>query len=235
MKTLRTSVGPFAERPYYKDDEIERMCSDSLRETGFFPEHPGRIRIDRFIEKRFNVPIIYEEMPTRVLGFTEFGPKGVEAIHIAEPPAEERPASAERRMNSTLAHEAGHGLMHAHLFALDLDHPTLFSNDSDVTKTRMLCRDGEPSAEARPQRKYDGRWWELQANRAIGALLMPKGLFITFLEPFLERGGILGAPMLPAAGREGAVRAAAEVFDVNPAAVRIRIDLFFPDGRQLTL
>jgi len=234
MKTLRTSAGPFAERPYYKDDEIERMCSDALRETGFLPENPGRIRIDRFIEKRFNVPIIYEVMPARVLGFTEFGPKGVEAVHIAEPPAGERTASAERRMNSTLAHEAGHGLMHAHLFALDLDHPTLFSGDADVTKTRMLCRDGE-GGEARPLRKYDGRWWELQANRAIGAFLMPKGLFIAFLEPFLERRGILGAPTLPAARREGAVRAAADVFEVNPAAVKIRVDLFFPDGGQLTL
>jgi len=235
MRTLRTSVGPFAERPYYKDDEIERMCSDALREHGFLPEVPGRIRIDRFIEKRFAAPIIYEVMPANVLGFTEFGPRGVAAVHIAEPPAGERTASAERRMNSTLAHEAGHGLMHAHLFALDLDHPMLFSSDADVTKTRVLCRDGEPSGRAQPERKYDGRWWELQANRAIGAFLMPKGLFMTFLEPFLERAGALGTPTLRDERREGAIRAAAETFDVNPAASKIRVDLIFPISRQLTL
>jgi hypothetical protein len=170
-----------------------------------------------------------------VLGFTEFGSRGVEAIHIAEPPVGERTASAERRMNSTLAHEAGHGLMHAHLFALNLDNRALFASDPDVTKTRMLCRDGEPSAPARPQRKYDGRWWELQANRAIGAFLMPKELFFAFIEPFLERGGMLRVPTLPATGRAGATRAGAEVFDVNPAAVKVRVDFFFPEEGQLTL
>lgn len=235
MKTLRASAGPFAERPYYKDDEIERMCSDALAETGLLPAKPGRVRIDRFIEKRFNVPIIYEELPAKVLGFTEFGSRGVEAVHIAEPPAGERTTAAERRMNSTLAHEAGHGLMHAHLFALDLDHATLFGSDPDVTKTRVLCRDGEPSAPGRPRRKYDGRWWELQANRAIGMLLMPEELFLAFIEPFLERTGVLKVPTIPAPGRAAATRAGADVFDVNPAAVRVRIDHFFPEGGQLTL
>lgn len=236
MKTLRTSTGPFDERPYFSDDEIERMCSDALAQAGYLPKEPTRVRIDRFVEKRFNVRIIYESMPPNVLGFTEFGPKGVEAVHIAEPPAGARTVAAERRMNSTIAHEAGHGLMHAHLFAIELDRGRLFADDPDVTDTKVLCRDGDGGASIPRQRVYDGRWWEFQANRAIGALLMPKDIFLAFMNPFLEAQGVLDLPGLPAAQRSEALRAAAEVFDVNPAAVKLRIDAFFPEqGRQLTL
>jgi hypothetical protein len=235
MKVIRTSTGPFAERPFYRDEVIDAMCSDALAETGFLPSTAEPIRIDRFIEKRFNVRIIYEELSNGVLGFTEFGSNGVEAVHVAQPSEKTRPA--ERRVNSTLAHEGGHGLMHAHLFALNLDHKELFERDADVTQRRILCRDGEERAGLpRPSRKYDGRWWELQANRAIGGLLMPKELFLRFMNGFLRPSGKLGLAALPADRREEAVRAVAEAFDVNPAAARIRVDMFFPSTtRQLTL
>jgi len=199
------------------------------------PNKPGPISIDRFIEKHFQVRIIFEKLPSGILGYTEFGPKGVVAVHVAEP-ADCTPA-AERRVSSTLAHEGGHGLMHAHLFALGDDHKTLFGSDPDVSATKVLCRDGETEL-ARPkgQRTYDGRWWEFQANRAIGALLLPQSLFLSFMEAFTERRGTFGAPFLPDQRRTEAIRAAAETFDVNPAAAKVRVDMFFPAGsQQLTL
>lgn len=233
MKTFRTSKGPFAERPYYTDQEIERICSDALSEAGFLPTEAGPVRIERFIEKRFSVRVIYGTLEAKVLGFTEFGSKGVEAVYIANP--EERTPAAERRVNSTLAHEAGHGLMHAHLFALDLDHAGLFGGDPDVSSKRVLCRDGEDTRVVTPGRKYDGRWWELQANRAIGALLMPKDVFLNFMDQYLEKRGTFGSAVLTSR-RSEAIRAAAEMFDVNPAAVKVRVDAFFPEpGAQLTL
>lgn len=236
MKTRRTTTGPFSERPFCSDEEIERICSDALIEMGFMPDRPEAVRIDRFIEKRFKAPIIFEPLAASVLGFTEFGPNGVEAVHVAEPPSNERSVAAERRVNSTLAHEAGHGLMHAHLFALEADRAQLFENDPDVTETKVLCRDGVDVVPRGPKRRYDGRWWELQANRAIGALLMPKALFLVFVEPFLEARGTIGVPQLVADRRTEAVRAAAELFDVNPAAAKVRVDLLLPDeGGQLTL
>jgi hypothetical protein len=232
MKVFRTSSGPFRERPYYPDDVIERMCSDALAETGFLPSEPGKVRIERFIEKRFDVRVIYEPLNANVLGFTEFGPKGVEAIYVAEPTSGTR--AEDRRITSTLAHEAGHGLMHAHLFALDLDHRSLFENDPDITKSRVLCRDEGSAGKSR--RRYDGRWWELQANRAIGAFLLPKELFLKFMQPFLLPQGTLGISILPSNKRDEAIVAAAETFDVNPAVAKIRVISLFPDtGEQLTL
>lgn len=235
MRTHRTYAGPFSERPFYSDDEIERICTNALAETGLLPEAPSPTRIDRFVEKRFNARIIYEPMQPSILGFTEFSAKGVEAVHIAQPPEGKRTKSAERLMNSTLAHEAGHGLMHAHLFALGLDHAGLFDKDPDVSQTRVMCREGNSNVTAFPRRKYDGRWWELQANRAIGALLMPKKLFLSFMETFMERQGALGLVTLPATRRSEATSAVADAFDVNPAAANVRINQMFPEqGPQLT-
>ena len=233
MRTFRTSTGPFSERPFYSDEEIERICSDALAEAGFLPKAPGKVRIERFIEKRFNVRVIFEELDAGVLGFTEFGPKGVESVHVAEP--DEATVASDRRVNSTLAHEAGHGLLHTHLFQPEFDHKRLFASDPDVAPNRVLCRDDEQPVRSRP-RAYDGRWWEFQANRTIGALLMPKQVFLDFMAPFLERRGTFGLAALPDSLREVAIQAAADVFDVNPAAARVRLDGLFPRaGNQLTL
>ena len=40
------------------------------------------------------------------------------------------------------------------------------------------------------------RWWEFQANKAMGALLLPKALVGKAREPFLEAQGMLGLPAL---------------------------------------
>jgi hypothetical protein len=238
MKTYRTPGGPFKERPFYKDEDIERICSDALTQSGYMPSAPEPIRIDRFVEKHFDVRIIFEDLHPGVLGYTEFGSRGVAAVHIAEPPAAERTKASKRRINSTIAHEGGHGLMHAHLFALGDDLGSLFGADPDVTNTKVLCRDGDPgNSTTAPKRAYDGRWWELQANRAIGALLLPRDLFVRFLDPYLVRRGTFGAPSLVDDRRAEAISAAAETFDVNPAVARIRVEMLFSAQKsaQLTL
>lgn len=232
MRTYRASTGPFSEGVYYSDDEVERICSDALRDSGFMPDEPGKVRIDRFVEKRFGAPIIYEPLDAGVLGFTAFGSTGIESVHIAE--AMEQSVASDRRINSTLAHEAGHGLMHTHLFCLEFNHSGLFANDPDVSREKILCRDGDGS---RSRSGYDGRWWEVQANKAIGALLLPKDLLLSFIDPFLERKGVFQVAILPENQRDDAIRAAADTFDVNPVVARIRIEKFFKKGdeKQLTL
>jgi hypothetical protein len=84
--------------------------------------------------------------------------------------------------------------------------------------------------------RYDGRWWEFQANRAIGGLLMPRGLVIKAVAPFCEECGGLGLPVLKDQ-RERAARELAEIFDVNPVVSRIRLDDLFSRAKdaQLTL
>ena len=69
--------------PYFTSSQIDNMCCDELRGLGLLPSSPEPIRIDRFIEKRFNVPPQYEDLPNGVLGFTRFGKNGVKAVVIS--------------------------------------------------------------------------------------------------------------------------------------------------------
>jgi hypothetical protein len=239
MKTFRATSGPFAERPYYELGEIERICTEELHEAGLYPSRPEPVRVERFIEKRFHVSPTYEDLPRGVLGYTRFDRDGVEAIVVSRALSEEGSRTAERRINTTLAHEGGgHGLLHAHLFILGADASSLFEGDTDIASARILCRDDAAAEDAQAARRvYRGRWWEFQANQAMGALLLPRKLVEQCLEGVLERRGALGQPVLPGARRGKAVALAADVFDVNPVVARIRLDELYPghEERQLTL
>lgn len=219
---------------------IDDLCADELEKVGLFPEKPEPIRIERFVEKRFNVSPTYEETPAGVLGFTRFGPKGVSSIIISAALEDETSATAHRRANSTLAHEAGHGLLHAHLFVLAAanDVVSLFEGQVEAGAPRILCRDDQAGSvpAGGTARRYDGRWWEHQANQAIGGLLLPKVLVRDCLGPLLRDGGPFGGKFLDPENRAAAARLIADTFDVNSAVARIRIDNMFPvaDDGQLT-
>jgi hypothetical protein len=224
MKTVRSKTGPFAQRPHFSLREIEETCTDALKKAGLYPSAPESIRIDRFIEKYFDVVPEYDDLPEGVLGFTKFGRKGVEAVVIAKTLDEGGAKVTERRLRSTLAHEGGHGLLHAYLFQLGEKPKSMF--DGEEQTPRILCRD---MPDAPPvARLYDGRWWEFQANKAIGGLLMPRRLVETALEKLCVEAGSLGQRVLPKGEREAAVRALADVFDVNPAVARLRLEDVFP-------
>lgn len=233
MKTIRSKSGPIGERPHFKPSEIDRICTDELRKQGLYPTSPQPVRIDRFVEKRFGVVPQYEELPDGVLGYTKFSKKGVDGIVISAALDLKGTKVAERRIRTTLAHEAGHGLLHAYLFALDVKPLHLFDDDSH-SDHQILCRDVQ--GEERKGRAYDGRWWEFQANRAIGGLLCPRLLVHEALKPFFVPTGLMGEASLDESRREGAVRVLAQLFDVNPTVAKIRLsEMCPPSTGQLQL
>lgn len=216
MKVLRAQKGPFTERPYYELKDIEVMCVQELQSVGLYPQNPEPIRIDRFIEKRFNVVPEYEELEDGVLGLTTFGAKGVEKIIIAQSLDRESTKAAERRIRTTLAHESGHGLLHTHLFLLASKQPLL---DGFATSPQVLCRDVPVGLTEKVS--YDGRWWEYQANLVIGSLLLPRSLVMMALASFISSNGL--------SNREKAILEAAEIFNVNPIVAKIRINEICPE------
>lgn len=223
MKTIRAKSGPFAERPHFEPAELERTCVEELRKTGFYPQNPEPIRIDRFIEKRFGAAHDYEDLPPGVLGYTKFTKNGVERIVISRSLAEEDSDVARRRERATMAHEAGHGLLHAYLFALETPAASLFGAEN-CSGSQILCRevtDHESTVRAKPS------WSEYQANRMIGGLLLPRGLVTRALQPYMIPAGELGGAVLDPARRTDAERHVAVTFDVNPVVARIRLDDIF--------
>jgi hypothetical protein len=78
------------------------MCCDELRSLGLLPSSREPIRIERFIEKRFNVSPQYEDSPNGVLGFTRFGKNGVKAVVISASLDAEGGKVAGRRARTTI-------------------------------------------------------------------------------------------------------------------------------------
>jgi hypothetical protein len=236
MKTFRSTRGPFNERPFFTLKEIEDVCLEALTLAQLLPSEPGPVRIERFIEKKFGVTPNYEVLPEGVLGFTRFGPKGVEAVMVSKALAEDITKTSDRRVTTTLAHEAGHGLLHSYLFVLGDQTAPLFDGEVQPDSPKIMCRQGSVLKDV-GQGAYDGRWWEYQANQAMGALLLPRALVAQCLRPILVATGSLGNPVLKTAHRAKAIQLLSESFQVNPIVARIRLDQLHPekDERQLTL
>lgn len=232
MRMLRAQSGPFLDRPYYEDQEIETIVTEELHRVDLLPTAPKPIRVDRFIEKRFGIVPQYDNLSVGTLGFTRFGAKGPEEVVVSRALSEEGSRVAERRLNSTLAHEAGHMLLHGHLFALErrAESRSLFEDGLDENRQAILCRESTvgPPPESAGAGGYDGRWWEYQANQVIGALLLPRQLVTEALGSILVSEGRLRVRRLDDTRREKAVRLLAHVFDVNPAVARIRVGGIFP-------
>ena len=234
MRTYRADSGPFLDRYHYSPEEFEAIASQELRSVDLLPDVAQPIRVDRFIEKRFNIVPEYDDLPDGLVGFTSFDSHGPVEVVVARALADDGGQPAERRIKSTLAHEAGHILLHGQLFTLKFRNSTrpLIEVDLDAGNRKVLCRDDNANV-----RRYDGRWWEYQANQMIGAFLLPRQLALQVLEPFLAIRGKLGRGILDEMMRDEAAEALADTFDVNPAVARIRIEQIHPAscGGQLPL
>ena len=97
----------------------------------------------------------------------------------------------------------------------------------------FLCRNADISPNASSIPKYDGKWWEWQANRAIGGLLVPKPLLKKLVAPFTQPTSF--GPVLKESLRGKASEEIAQTFDVNPVVARIRLQEIYPMENQPTL
>ena len=231
MRKVQTPSGPFAFRLYFEDlGEIDKICLEALRLQSLLPSEPAPIRIERFVEKQFKAPLRYEDLGPQHLGCTIFNSSGaVEAILVSRLLEEQNTIPARRRVRSTIAHEAGHGLLHGSLFSEGNSGSP--KNDAPGQKQPViLCRSEDILVDT--QRSYAGRWWEFQANQAMGSLLLPTAL----INGFLKRSGIepssFASRVLTPTEREALIKKAAVIFDVNSIVVRIRLDSLFPQKKN---
>lgn len=224
MKVVRAQGGAFGQRLIFDEKEFDQIALQELRDAKCLPAKPEAIRIDRFVEKRFGQTIDYQDLGDNVLGATLFARDGsVRGIVIGAHLAKE---SADKLFRSTVAHEAGHGLLHTTLFIQDGQQADFRIDNFDLKNGRILCR----GSDIRPgqAKGYDGRWWEYQANRMIGALLLPRALVEVAVAGFLTSTAITGSKILAADKRSAATATVAGIFEVNPVVARIRLEEIFP-------
>ncbi len=172
MKIRRSSeTSPFATTIYLDRSEIDDMCEAALRDAGHLPTEPKPIEIEPFIEGYFRATVDYgTDLGEDVMGFTFFNEKAASKVVGASPRLDDGSKVGERRIRATLGHEAGHCLIHPILFLPDTDQRSLLGTNIDLANRRILCRTQDMKEASR---RFDGRWWEYQANCAIGGFLLP--------------------------------------------------------------
>lgn len=231
MNTNATTC-PFLSEPFHHENKIERICAQALEQNGLMPDEPSPIRIDRFIEKQFNLSIEYADLQKRfgggVMGACRFGRHGeVTRILVDLSLAEDESRIAERRVRSTLAHEGGHGLLHGPLFAEMFDGEEAAGKLVQVERSAGVIADGfacRRIGDGGAGNRYD--WWEVQANKAMAALLLPRRL----VDPMVRKILVEPLPKPPWEGkppilplRELAV-IVADAFNVSISMAQFRIE-----------
>ena len=159
-------------------DQIEQAAMELLGlYTGRYGmDDSAAIPVDMVVESALGLTLELDDLSKRlgaqdILGATWIQSKTVVIDQSLEP--SENPAM-EGRFNFTLAHEAGHWVMHAHQIADIPEQATLFYIS---TAPSIVCRSS--------QRKDSMEW---QADRFASYLLMPEDRIINFWREI--RGGI---------------------------------------------
>jgi len=225
MKSYRAADG--SERLWFDPEEIEVIMEDELHKAGLFPsaDHPT-VNVEDLIEVHLKVKLDQHAVLDRdVLGVTEF-PKGKQpaisinrdlsglAVDLEDP----LPGTV-GRWRATLAHEAAHVLLHRILFEFDENQGMLFETHSvDRTATLMQCLKREVSFGG------VGRdWREVQANRGMAAMLMPRTTFHAVTRRVLVDNGHGGAGQLNEAEAGLVASRLAALFRVSKQAAHIRL------------
>lgn len=180
MKWYRTADG--SQRIWYEDEEIERLAEDELRQANLAPTTSEPVTdLERFIEQHLRAALdLYADLPEDVLGMTEFdGDKqpricinsdlSAAALDTGNPVP-----GVLGRWRATLAHEASHVMLHRVLFIDDLAQGQFFemTEKREAVDSLMRCLKRNVGYGDGPR-----DWREIQANRGMAALLMPRRLF----------------------------------------------------------
>ncbi len=216
-------------RLWYDDGEIEQIAVDAIREAGLWPDSDIKaIDVDALIETHLRATVDYGvQLDRKVLGYTIFE----QPTHVVVSRALTEMALAPTaslglrgRWRATLAHEAAHILLHAHLYA---------RGESSRAQTAVrgdLADEADPTVDVRD-------WKELQANMGMASILMPRQLFLSEACRILEGGD----PVFPSFARESEIAKRltdelAETFETSHQATRFRLMEFGfienPDDRE---
>ena len=171
MKETRVASGPFLSRLWFEAHEFDDIAREKLKCHGLLPREPAPIDIELFVEVEFGFAYEFRNLGEDCLGLMNFSEKGPKSLFIHSKLDKPENPTVNRRCRSTLAHECGHGLLHAGLFAELWESKRRTNSFADSTRLITWQERAENfDAEQKPTAK---EWWEYQANQMISCLLLP--------------------------------------------------------------
>jgi hypothetical protein len=219
MRYVRDTVHGFQERPHYEPPELDTMFERAV--ITFLKRKYGAI----------DFPISTDDLTTLIEGdvsdldqyadLTAYGPgvEGMTEFLRGRKPAVRISETVHRyqnRLRTTLTHEYGHVLLHAHLFQMGERQMNLGSNRKP---NAIYCyRETMLSAGKRD-------WMEWQAGYASGAALMPKSYVIKLVAGMHERLGIYGPVSAESKNGQAMISALVESFQVSRDAAQVRLKI----------
>lgn len=230
---------PGPKRGYYTDQGFEDEASLLLAEFGtkFSPVTVPPVPIDDIVADYLRLSVFYKDLKQEfgvddVLGALWVNKQQVDIDASLVP--EDNPSML-GRYHFTLAHEAGHWRLHRHLFQRKANQLRLLPEN--VERPEYICRSNDTDP------------LEYQANRFASCLLMPREMVkrawhewrgsmdpIYLNDLLAQRQQILTAEVLRRGGfksgenavenmlLEHTIRPLAEIFEVSPDAMRIRLE-----------
>ena len=135
MKEYRSSTGE--RRLWFEENEVEWMMEDELRKAELFPCLADPVvNLESLLETRFGVKLdLHAVLDDDVLGVTHFlsGKKPLVSINknlTSQAETEEAPDGVLGRWRATMAHEAGHVVLHRGLVEVPYEQGSFFSEIS---------------------------------------------------------------------------------------------------------
>jgi hypothetical protein len=212
------------QRLWFHDDEIEALAEDELRSAGLYPTGDNPVTdLERFVQRHLGAGLDqFAALSPEILGQTEFVPGKSPVIRVnadltGSAFEDDEPLPwAKGRWRATVAHEAGHVLLHRNLFEASAGQGELFSAGGQ-TSSLMRCLKRDVG-----HRSTTSDWREVQANKAMAALLMPRALFtqVALAHPGLHavRANVMAGP-----ATSEVVCELARSFEVSKQAAAIRL------------
>ena len=185
MREYRSAGGE--RRLWYDPDEIEHIMEDELRSGNMFPTPSDSVvDIETFIELHLRARLdTYAVLDAEILGETRFTKDGRPSVLInrqltRQAEDETPPSGILGRWRATLAHEAAHVILHRVLFEVSPDQSSFWDHGALATPTLMRCLHRDIVSVRNPS-----DWREVQANRGMASLLMPRKPFTGLVRKIL--------------------------------------------------
>jgi Zn-dependent peptidase ImmA (M78 family) len=214
-------TGRFAERPFYKAEELDRECEQIV--TKFLRKRRGEVR---FPISTDDLHVLIEDEGADLDSCVDLSAYGEDVEGVAifyldrgpEVKISDRLANDPRRENrwrTTLTHEFGHVRFHRFLWADKLATGDLFAR-RDMDNTAVCKRDQILNA-----RQTD--WMEWQAGYISGAILMPAVSIRALVKEYCEPNGLFGPVNIATEHAQCLIQSVKVEYQVSEEAARIRL------------